>query len=77
MTEKRDFASTIGLNNSASGFSSNPANKIFIRKDLVMDSNSSVLPPSFSLSDLGLMSTKTAGWFAVCVMFWVLTLVII
>jgi hypothetical protein len=59
MTEKRDFASSIGMNNSASGFSANPANKIFIRKDLVMDSKSSVLPPSFTLSDLGLMSSKT------------------
>jgi hypothetical protein len=61
MTEKREFSSSVGINNSASGFSSNPANKIFIRKDLVMDSKSSVLPPSFSLSDLGLMSSKTTG----------------
>ncbi|PNF21106.1 hypothetical protein B7P43_G05079 [Cryptotermes secundus] len=58
MTEKRDFSSSVGMNNSGSGFSSNPANKIFIRKDLVMDSKSSVLPPAFSLSDLGLMSSK-------------------
>ncbi|GFG38556.1 hypothetical protein Cfor_01621 [Coptotermes formosanus] len=62
MTEKREFSSSVGINNSASGFSSNPANKIFIRKDLVMDSKSSVLPPAFSLSDLGLMSSKTTGF---------------
>ncbi|KDR17183.1 Nuclear receptor subfamily 2 group C member 2, partial [Zootermopsis nevadensis] len=61
MTEKRDFSSSVGINNSAPGLSSNAANKIFIRKDLVMDSKSSVLPPAFSLSDLGLMSSKITG----------------
>lgn len=61
MTEKREFSSSVGMNNSGSGFSSNPSNKIFIRKDLVVDSKSSVLPPAFSLSDLGLMSSKITG----------------
>jgi hypothetical protein len=61
MTEKRDFSSSVGINNSVPGLSSNPANKIFIRKDLVVDSKSSVLPPAFSLSDLGLMSSKITG----------------
>ncbi|XP_069694352.1 orphan steroid hormone receptor 2 isoform X2 [Periplaneta americana] len=59
MTEKRDFTSSVGMNNNAPGFASNPANKIFIRKDLAMDSKSPVLPSTFSLSDLGLMSSKT------------------
>ncbi|PSN35265.1 Nuclear receptor subfamily 2 group C member 2 [Blattella germanica] len=60
MTEKRDFPSSVGMNNSASNFSMNPANKIFIRKDLALDSKSPVLPPTFTLSDLGLMSSKSA-----------------
>ena len=61
MTEKRDFPQSVGMNNSSSNFPMNPANKIFIRKDLAMDSKSPVLPRTFSLSDLGLMSSKSAG----------------
>ena len=76
MTEKREFGSSVGINNSATGFSSNPANKIFIRKDLVIDSKSSVLPPAFSLSDLGLLGSKTTGEFAACLMFWMARLLL-
>ncbi|KAJ9574903.1 hypothetical protein L9F63_007922, partial [Diploptera punctata] len=60
MTEKRDFTQSMGINNSSSNFSMNPSNKIFIRKDLSLDSKTSVLPPTFSLSDLGIMSSKTS-----------------
>ncbi|XP_068082275.1 orphan steroid hormone receptor 2 isoform X2 [Anabrus simplex] len=59
VSEKRDFSMSVGMNNNSSPFSPNPLNKIFIRKDLTLESPSSGLPSSFSLTDMGMMNTST------------------
>nr|CAD7264963.1 unnamed protein product [Timema shepardi] len=53
ITEKRELANMGTAMDANASFTTNPAFKIFIRKDLALDSKS---PSSLSLSDLGLMN---------------------
>ncbi|XP_063220484.1 nuclear receptor subfamily 2 group C member 1-A-like isoform X2 [Bacillus rossius redtenbacheri] len=53
--EKRDFSGAAATD-SSTAFGTNSPYKIFIRKDLALDSKSSGLPTTFCISEFGLMS---------------------